>query len=475
VRSGIAPADNDNFSPRLALAYDLRGDGSSVLRAGAGYFYGRVPYVLGGNVAGAIRPVLDLICGGEFGEPDAPPSPADYGGWSAGGGNNPETCSSAGSLSGVPTYTFWNEDFEFPETIKANLGYEQALGPRTTVSADLLYTRSVKLYTVRNLNLREAQFELAGEGGRRVYQPEEVFDPTAADATANTVRSRRNLEFGDVYVNYNDGRAEAMTATFKLDHQFSRTSALSGSYTWTRAYDNSSYSCCTANEGFTDPDIGLFGPNEIGGIGDQDRAWGPSYYARRHTFVFSGRTRLPLGLSLSGTWRVQSGRPYTPEASGDLNGDGVRFNDRPFVFTAEELPLASTGDVAEEERARYAGFLRSHECLGEAAGGVIGRNTCRFPWTNQLDLRLSRSFPTARGQRAELQVDMFNVMNGINSDWGRVVGVFGANRNILVPVSFDQATGRTLYRVPETFGREEALGANLLLQFQAQIGLKYYF
>lgn len=473
VTSGIAPADNNNISPRLALAYDLRGDGSSVLRAGAGYFYGRVPYVVGGNVAGAIRPVLDLICGGDFGDPDAPPSPQDYGDWATNGGDNPATCAQSGLLTGVPTHTFWNEDFEFPETFKANLGYEQALGRGTTLSADLLYTRSVKLYTVRNLNLREAQFQLEGEGGRRIYQPAEVFDPTAADPTANTIRSRRNLQFGDVYVNYNDGRSEATTATFKLDHRFSRASALSASYTWTRAYDNSSYSCCTANSGFTDPDIGLYGPNEIGGIGDDDRAWGPSNFGRRHTFVFTGQTRLPLGINVSGTWRVQSGRPWTPEVSGDLNGDGVRFNDRPFIFSPEDLPLASTGAAADEERARYAGFLRSVDCLGDAEGQVITRNTCRFPWTNQLDMRVSRSFQAVRGQRAELQIDMFNVLNGLNSDWGRVTGVFGANRNILQPVSFQD--GKTLYRVPENFARESALGTNLLLQFQAQVGVKYFF
>ena len=61
MRSGIAPADNNNISPRLALAYDVTGDGTSVIRAGAGYFYGRVPYVVAGNVAGSIRPVLDRL------------------------------------------------------------------------------------------------------------------------------------------------------------------------------------------------------------------------------------------------------------------------------------------------------------------------------------------------------------------------------------------------------------------------------
>jgi outer membrane receptor for ferrienterochelin and colicin len=475
VQSGIAPTDNNNVSPRAALAYDLRGDGRSMFRAGAGYFYGRVPYVLGGNVAGSVRPTVQIVCRGDLGDPDAPPNPGDYPNWSPGGLNNPEQCAEATSTTGLPTYTFWQPDFEFPETFKGNVGFEQAIGRGTQASVDLIYTRSFKLYTVRNLNLRPVQFALEAEGGRQIYQPEAIFDPSASDATANGIRARNNLEFSDIYVNYNDGRAEGLTATFNLNHRFSDVSSFGASYTWTRAYDNSSYSCCTASSGYQDPDVGIYGPNDVGGIGDEDRAWGPSYFARRHTFVLNGATQLPLGIKVSGIWRIQSGRPWTPEVSGDLNGDGVRFNDRPFIYAPEDLPLAVTGVVADSMRTLYADLLNDNDCLGDQVGQVIDRNTCRFPWSNQLDLRLSRSIATRRGQRAELQVDMFNVLNGLNSEWGRVVGVFAANRNILQAVRYDAATDRTLYRVSETFGREEALGANLLLQFQTQIGIKYYF
>jgi hypothetical protein len=46
---------------------------------------------------------------------------------------------------------------------------------------------------------------------------------------------------------------------------------------------------------------------------------------------------------------------------------------------------------------------------------------------------------------------------------------------VLQAVRYDAVNDRTLYRVAPTFAREEALGANLLLQFQTQIGIKYYF
>lgn len=488
VTTGIAPTDADNISPRLALAYDFSGDGSAVLRGGVGYFYGRVPYVLGGNVQSTVRPVVTVQCTGSIaeGDPNAPPSVQNYGSWGKDGNDNPELCSGTTVASGIPEYTFWNPDFEFPETFKANIGWSQQLGSRTRFSVDALFSQSSLLYTVRNLNLRDVQLTLDGEGGRRIFQPGSVFDPAASDPTANEINSRRNLDLGAVYVNYNDGRSRSVSVTAEAAHQVSDALQIRESYTYTDSYDNSSYSCCTANAGYTDPTVGAYGPNDIGGVGDTDRAWGPSDFTRNHTFITSVNATLPFGIKVAGFWRLQSGRPWTPEVSGDLNGDGVRFNDRPFVFAPDDLPLAATGATADTMRAVYSQVLNDNACAGDHVGEIVPRNTCRYPWFNRVDLRLSRSFQTVRDQRVELQVDLFNVLNGINSDWGRYMGVFAQNRNLLVPESYDENTGEILYSVPmrrdedtgeavPTFGTVEAIGDNLTLQFQARIGVKYYF
>jgi outer membrane receptor for ferrienterochelin and colicin len=493
IETGIAPTDPNNISPRLSLAYDVRGDGNSVVRAGAGYFYGRVPYVLGGNVEQTVLPVLRLTCTGSIADadPNAPPPPGGYGQWSDRGFDNPTTCASAVGAGGVPTYTFWNQDFEFPETFKANVGYEQQLAGGTRVSADLVYSLSTKLYTVRNLNLREAQFTLDNEGGRRVYTPAEVFTPTTAASTHHL----RFTEFSNVFMNYNDGRARAFSGTFEASQRVREGTSLRGSYTYTSSYDNSSYSCCTASAGYTNPKVGMFGPNDVGGVGDTDFSWGPSNFTRNHTFILSGNSRVPYGFLVSAFWRVNSGNPFSPEQGGNLNGDGVNFNDRPFIFAPEDLPIATQDPAAQAViRERYADYLADNACVGDYVGQIIPRNTCRQPWFNRLDMRLQRTFPTARGQRAELQVDLFNVVNGIGQllcnreeaierneyhqgkcGWGKYMGVFGASRNIMTPVSYDQGTNRILYNVAPGFGALGMTGTGLNLQFQAQVALRYHF
>jgi hypothetical protein len=484
--TGTAPIDRNNVSPRLMLAFDPAGDGSRVVRAGAGYFYGRIPYVLGANVAQTYPPVVELNCRGNIddGDPDAPPSPADYRNWSLQGTDQPFAC--VGGFTGtiVPEYSFWKPDFEYPETFKGNVGYEQLFARGLRTSVDLVFSRSSKLYTVRNLNLRDPQFALANEGGRLVYQPAEVFQPQATDATVNALRSRRNLDFGNVFVNYNDGIARSFAAVFEAEIPFARLGArsrLAASYAYTNSYDNSSYTCCTAFAGWSSPKVGAFGPNEVGGIGDTDHAWGPTDWTRNHVLVFSAlNTELPFGFRLNTFWRIQSGNPWSPEQGGDLNGDGLRFNDRPFIFRPEDLPIqAANEEVREAQRDLYRSHLANHACVGDYVGQIIPRNTCRQPWFNRLDMRLSRSVPTFGRQRAELQLELFNVLNGLNENWGRYVSVRGSNRNLLIPRSFEwdgsnPEEGRILYEVSENFAVARPWDG-VVLQFQAQIGLRYSF
>ncbi len=483
-RTGFAPTDGNNVSPRLSLALDIDGDGRKVLRAGAGLFYGIVPGVVGGNVLQTERPILEVNCTGSIleGDRDAPPSPRDFRNWPIDGFGNPITCADAGA-SGVPVHTLWGPDFELPEHFKANLGYETLLGSRTQVALDFLFSQSNSMYTVRNLNLREPRFTLDGEGGRQVFTPIAQFDPTGA----NSDGARRNLEFGNVLVNYNDGRARSFNLSLSGQHRLNEGVQLRGSYTWTKAWDNSPYSCCTANGGYTDTSIGIHGPNDVGGIGDFDKGWGVSDFSREHTFVVSGFAELPFGLEASAIWRSQSGRPWSVVGDEDLNGDGIRFNDRPFIFAPGNLPVAN-----EADRQVYADLLERYSCIGDYVGRIIDRNTCRFPWTHSLDMRVSKSFNTVNNQRFELQIDAFNVLNGLgrlfcdeNAEdvdftsgvcgWGRWTGVFGSDTDLLLPVGFDRNTRQILYDVNESFGTEDLLGANLLLQFQVQIGLRYHF
>ncbi|HYW30248.1 MAG TPA: carboxypeptidase regulatory-like domain-containing protein [Gemmatimonas sp.] len=482
IESGIAPIDKNNISPRIAMAWDRKGDASEVFRGGVGLFYGRIPAVLGGNVGITDVPLLNLDCAGSAaeGDPTAPPTVTGYTSLPANGLGNPTNCAGTTGIGGLPEYSFWSNGFELPQTLRSNIGYERALGERTRVSADFLLTETSKLFTVRNINLRPSLFALANEANRLVFVPASRFAPANAGSNDRLL----NTDFGNIYVNEYDGQASSQALTFNVDHRLNTTSSIRGSYTWQRAYDNSSLGCCTSFESYSSTRIGAAGPNNIGGVGDTDGAWGPSGFVRNHTFVLSGFASLPLGFRLSGVWRLQGGTPWSPEQGGDLNADGLSFNDRPFIFAPDNLPVSVPTSVTgateraayiAEQRARYGTILREYECVGDYVGRIIERNTCRQPWFNRLDMSIRNRIPTRVGQSVELSLDLFNVLNGLNSKWGRYEAVSAANRNLVTPVSYDATNQTILYTVPANFGQERTLGANLLLQFSAQLGVRYTF
>lgn len=484
--TGTAPIDDNNISPRLSLTYDVSGNGRQVIRLGAGKFYGRVPFVLGSNVAIADEPFLQLDCTGSIAneEPSAPPAIGDYSALDPSGAENPTRCFGGGGLTGVPTYTVWSPDFELPETYKANLSYERLIGERTRASVDFIYTGSNKLYTVRNINLRDAQFAIGAEGGRQVFVAPSQFSGIGSAAGPSRLR---NSDFGNVYVNYNDGISRSQVVSFNLEQRFANRNSLRASYTYTKANDNASYSCCTADEGYRNLRAGAFGPNSIGGIKDENRGWGPSDFERRHTAILSGFARGPFGLQVSAIWRLQSGTPWGPEVNGDINADGQSFNDRPYIYRPEELPVSGNDSTVAANRERYRDALNEFECIREHVGKIIPRNACRQPWRNSLDLSLRKRFDLRRdgnmpsdmqanrGQGFELSLDLFNVLNGLNKDWGKYESYTTSSRNLLTPQSYNASTERIEYTVPTTFGTRRQVGTNLLLQFSAQLGARYYF
>jgi hypothetical protein len=47
----------------------------------------------------------------------------------------------------------------------------------------------------------------------------------------------------------------------------------------------------------------------------------------------------------------------------------------------------------------------------------MARNSCRNPWTNFINARIAKTFPTISGQSFQLSLDIFNLPNLISSSW----------------------------------------------------------
>lgn len=100
--------------------------------------------------------------------------------------------------------------------------------------------------------------------------------------------------------------------------------------------------------------------------------------------------------------------------------------------------------------------------VAERNGGVNG-------FYGTLDLRIAKKFKFYKTHSLELSVDMFNVLNMLNKDWGS--GHNLGKQNIYTIKGFDQKTKQYTYRVNANTGVSNLNGT----PYQIQIGARYAF
>ncbi|MBA4082364.1 MAG: hypothetical protein C0496_14015, partial [Erythrobacter sp.] len=113
-------------------------------------------------------------------------------------------------------------------------------------------------------------------------------------------------------------------------------------------------------------------------------------------------------------------------------------------------------------------------------GQTIGRNTCRNPWTFDMDFRFSQELPFLgkvtgiKQDKIELYVDVANALNLIDEDWNSVRTLGGFEQRVaLVQGSFDPQGRYVISNFNANQGRADtAEGATA---WRIQFGVRYEF
>jgi len=143
---GTIPSDYSMFQPRLGIAYDVKGDGRSVVRANGGIYYARVP---GLNLAssrsteGSRGQTLVRFSGGDaiFGGP-----PPNYG----------ELLPAPPGVPFFPGQVFvFDKDFQNPRTFTATVGFEQEIARSLVGSLSYTHARTDNLTRFVDRNAAE--------------------------------------------------------------------------------------------------------------------------------------------------------------------------------------------------------------------------------------------------------------------------------------------------------------------------------
>lgn len=432
IDTGQLPTGNPLWSPRLAVHYDVGGRGRTFLRGGVGVFSGRPPYQWVGSAYrdnGAQELLLD--CRGPRQAPVFDPE------------NQPSLPTLCADNKGpVSLLSYFEPGTKFPQSLKVALGADHVLPGGVIGTLDVLYTRAVHQLYLTDVNLRTPTSAAHGEGDRPLYGTH-----TAAGVASPL---RHDTTFGQVVRVANARGDDAVSISLQLRKQFGDRVTANGFYGFTRARDRMSVVNPTAQRNLEN--------TPLDGTLD-DRARRTSYFEIPHRVQLGATVRLPWRSWLSLLYSGASGTPYTHMVEGDANADGIGgvplFNDPIYVpRDRADIAIDGNGDTTgvgtpAQQDSVYGlidALIAAESCLREQRGQVLRRNSCRNPWFGTVNLRLAKAIPTRAGQSLELAVDVYNLLNLLNSQWGQY------RRTIpdpwvqtLLLRSYDEATGRGVY------------------------------
>ena len=456
INTSDSPSGNMLWSPRLGVHYDVTGDATTILRGGVGIFSGRPPYVWMSNAfSNTGEEQVLLKC-------DAPNVPA-FTPALINPANDPLTCNGGGTLTNLSrTINYFVPGIKFPQDLKVAVGADRRLPWGVVGTFDFLYTHSVNQFYFTDLNLVGLQGVATGEGGRPLYST-----PSGGALPVQRI----SKAYGQVIVHTNDNRDRSFSFTEQFQKRFSDRLEFDVGYTYSHSEDVFSLTSFVASSNLNFA--------ALDGTLDH-RNLRTSRFDVPHKVSLSGTYHLPAQFSVSLIYLGFSGQPFGYSISGDANGDGIFGNDMVYVpRNVADITMCSRASstapcvVSPAAYGAYDAYIKGEDCLRLNRGRLLPRNSCRNPWQNLLNARVTKAIGTVNGQSVEITADMLNVLNFVNSSWGlqRETSTF-ETQFLLKLEGWDTANQRGIYSfLPQTQNlAQTGVGTSRWL---LQVGLRY--
>lgn len=471
VRNDNTIDGQELFQPRFGFNYNFDTEYSTQLRGGFGLFQGAAANVWLSNPFSNNGISLVTFGCGTSGLDACPTNVAALPQFTADPDNQPEF-----SSNGQPTVNvdIIDKGVQQPSNWKFNVALDKELANGWVVSGEALFTEVDHGIRYENLNLGEAT--TIGQDGRRIFWNAAGLNRNNWNLTGGAIGGRgvgsaanRDPRFGEVLIAKDTGKGNGQSYSLSLSNPTSENWYWSVAYTYTEANEVSPITSSTAGSNF-----GLraaFDPNDaaVSTANTEIKNRITAAVSYKHFFFKDYKTEI------SAFYEGRNGRPFSYTFDNDANGDG-RVNDLLFVPGARGDVLF--GSQAEEDG--FFDFLAANPGLARFAGGTVERNSARSPWVNNVDLRFTQEIPGLfKGHKGLFAIDLLNVGNLIDSDWGQIDQVpFPFNRGTVDFGGIDAATGKYVFRfnTPDTVDRlTNAQGSTQSSRWQLQATLRYTF
>ncbi|OKS86385.1 hypothetical protein RG47T_1841 [Mucilaginibacter polytrichastri] len=445
------------IQPRLQTTWDVGQNGKDIIRLGGGILGSALnPYSMINNMLFDGSHILSVdLTGNLVPTPNFPAYRKDP--TTAPGQdllNNP-------AIPKLATINMNGKDAKVPTVYKANLSYSHffAQNFRVTAAGYLSLGRNNYTYLDKNM-VDQPYFRIAAEDNRGVYVPASTIN--ASNGSADWTQGRKTTEVGRVLELESKGKVNQMAFVIDADYKYYKQGEISVSYTWNQTKDNTSYNGNVANTA-TLVQYVKDDPRNLSNMNYSDNQFRSKIVAYGSSPTFHG---FSAGLRFSGI----SGTRYSLLVNGNVNGDFVASNDLAYIYDPK---AASTPQYLKDginailnnpkvEQSAKDYIVKSYGKIAERNGGVN-------PFYGVFDLRLIKRAAITKKQYLEISVDLFNVANLLNKEWG-------VNHNLgATPIysikNFDPVNKQYAYTVNTNAG-VSSLSGN---PYQFQIGLRYGF
>ena len=418
-RTDVMPRRRPELSPRVGFTWEPSGSGRQLVRGGLGTFAGRYPLAWAQTALSSYGVGGLLSCSLTRGPSRYPPA------FVPDRRAAPTACA-GGFRPDSGDVDLLDRDLRLLRVARGSLAYERALPRDLRLTTEVLVSRTLSEVALFNLKLMPPAD--TDSHGRVMYGT-----LRATGASVPNVRSG----FPEVI----DMRSVPGGHGYQLSTRLesAREARLGGwiSYTFSRARDVQTPTRTNVRG------TALWSSARVMSGRHDDLTPSISSNDVPHRVIAAGSWVAPWSrapTTLSFYYVGESGRPFTYVAygtlgRGDLNADGSSTNDPIYVprdaMDASELPISGMSDStgadnslaakAERERTQRTAleaFVARTSCLRRQRGRILERNSCREPWSNTTSASLRQVIPVG-ARSAEIQLDVFNVLNLVNASWGR--------------------------------------------------------